>query len=70
MATKKNNIITIDTNIWTTPKILAKELGYASKRNDCTQRITNWIKRGKITSWKIDELNITLVNRQSVPDHA
>lgn len=62
--------ITIDTDIWVTPKQLAKELGYATQKDDCTQRISNWIRRGKIKSKHIAELGITLVDRTTIPSHS
>jgi hypothetical protein len=51
---------TIDSNIWITQQRLANELGTT------VQRVHNWIKREKIESKFIPELNITLVNRLSI----
>ena len=64
----KENTITIDLNKWATPKQLAIELGYKGESN--TQRISNWIKRNKVTAWRIEELNIVLIDRDTLPNHA
>lgn len=68
MSKNKERIITIDLDVWATPKQLAKELGYTGEAN--TQRISNWIRRGKVKAQHIDELNITLIDRSSIPAHA
>ena len=64
----KPNTITIDLNKWATPKQLAIELGYEGEAS--TQRISNWIRRNKVTVWRIDELNIVLIDRSTIPTHA
>lgn len=64
-------IIKIDTNKYVTPRQLAKELGYDQTRSDCTQRISNWIARGKVTTITIPELNdLILIERATIPAHA
>jgi hypothetical protein len=53
---------------WLTIKQLAKELGYATKDRDGTQRISMWVIRGKIGNISIPELNnLVLVNRNTLP---
>jgi hypothetical protein len=52
----------IDSTIWVTQQALANELTTSSYK--CSvQRVHNWIRRGKIDTKFIPELNITLVNR-------
>jgi hypothetical protein len=63
-----SNTVTIDLDKWATPKQLASELGYGGEAN--TQRISNWIRRQKVTVWRIEELNIVLVDRNTIPSHA
>ena len=50
----------IDYSIWVTQQQLADELQMS------VQRIHNWIKRNKIEAVYIDELHLTLVNRNSI----
>jgi len=50
----------IDSKIWVTQQSLANELGTS------VQRVHNWIRREKIETKFIPELNITLVNRLTV----
>jgi len=66
--TKKERILTIDLDKWATPKQLAKELNY--KKRDNTQRISNWIARGKVSFQRIEELDLTLIDRETIPPHA
>lgn len=65
---KDIDIITIDLNTWITPKQLAIELGYKGENN--TQRISNWIRRNKVDIWRIESLNIILVDKRTIPSHA
>lgn len=65
--TNKTKVV-IDLTKWVTPKQLAIELGYEGDAT--TQRISNWIRRNKVTVWRIDELNIVLVDRSTIPPHA
>ena len=55
-----NNDININTDTWVTQQMLAVEL------KTSVQRVHNWIKRGKITSKFVPELNITLVDKTSI----
>ncbi len=48
-------IIKIDTNKWIIPK------GYAALKGVTKQVVNNWIKRGKVETWYIKELNLKLV---------
>lgn len=45
---------------WVTQQQLANDLGIT------VQAVHNWIKRGKIASKHIKELNITLVDKMSI----
>lgn len=56
----KKSGLNIDTSIWITQQALAGEL------NTSVQRVHNWIKRNKIQSKFVRELNITLVDRTSI----
>lgn len=62
---KKETIITIDLNTWTTPAIKARELGLSE--STIRQRIhrTNIGKPGNKPekAWYIDQLNLVLVKR-------
>lgn len=60
--------ITIDTKKWATAKTLAKENGWDDKTN-YTQRVTNIVKRNKINTWVIDELDIRLIDRNQFNKH-
>ena len=53
----KNSILRIDTRVWITQKALATEKGVDKST------VSAWIARGKVVSWRIPELNITLVRR-------
>lgn len=55
----KGKILKIDLSVWQTQQNYAKENGLTS-----IQLLQNWIKRGKIERWHIEELNITLVKRK------
>lgn len=54
--------IIIDLDKWATAKQLAKEQGWDDSR-DCTQRVTNIVKRNEITTRTIEELGIRLIDR-------
>jgi hypothetical protein len=60
----KNNIITIDLNVWTTQTQKAKDLGI--NESTIRQRVSRY-KRGKGTineiTWHIPELSLTLVKK-------
>lgn len=47
--------ITIDTNIWVTP------VRYAALKEVSIQVVQNWMKRGKVEVWFIEELNLKLI---------
>lgn len=64
---EKTRVI-IDLKKWATPKQIAIELGYEGEAT--TQRISNWIRRNKVTVWRIEELGIVLVDRSTIPAHA
>lgn len=55
--------VTIDFNKWATARQLAKEQGW-DKAKDCTQRVTNIVKRKKVKVWVIEELGIRLIDRK------
>ena len=57
MSGKKDNIITIDLNIWTTQKDKALSEGKTP------EAINHRIARGKIEYWYIPELNLKLVKK-------
>jgi hypothetical protein len=54
--------ITIDLKKWATARQLAKEQGW-DKAKDCTQRVTNIVKRKEVKTWAIPELGIRLIDR-------
>lgn len=54
--------IIIDTNKWATARQLAKEQGWDNAK-DCTQRVTNIVKRYEIATRTIEELGIRLIDR-------
>jgi hypothetical protein len=54
--------LTIDTEKWCTQATLCKELDIKA------QHLNHWIERGKVETKFIPELNLTLVNRYSVPE--
>ena len=64
----KPTTVTIDLSKWATPKQLAIELGYEGEAT--TQRISNWIRRNKVGVWRIEELGIVLIDRETIPAHA
>lgn len=49
--------ITIDTSVWTTPAMYAKE------KNVSRQVVKNWMLRGKVEVKEIKELGIKLIKR-------
>jgi hypothetical protein len=59
----KPNTITIDLNKWTTQSDKARN--YPSKNgNGCTvEYICKLIRKGKLKSWKIEEIGVHLVER-------
>lgn len=50
-------IIKIDTNIWVTPT------RYAYLKEVSIQVVQNWMKRGKVEVWFIEELNLKLIKK-------
>ncbi len=62
---KKNNVITIDLNIWTTQKEKAKELGLTPEAISRRIKRTTEGKNVKfpLEGWHIEELNLTLVRK-------
>jgi hypothetical protein len=54
--------ITIDLSKWATARQLATEQGW-DKVKDCTQRVTNIVKRQQVKVWAIPELGIRLIDR-------
>jgi hypothetical protein len=50
-------IIKIDTNIWVTPT------QYAALKSVSIQVVQNWMKRGKVEVWFIEELNLKLIKK-------
>lgn len=56
---KSNKEIVIDRKVWTMPQIYANELGVT------VQTVVNWMNRGKIEVWHIEELDTKLVKRGS-----
>lgn len=55
-------IIKIDTSKEATPATLAKELGHKD-----TTTVSRWVFRKQVKFRRIDELNLTLVDRRSLP---
>lgn len=53
-------VVSIDTEIWVTSWVLAKEL------NVTRQVVNNWMRRGKVEVWYIEELDIKLIKRNGV----
>lgn len=62
----KNRII-IDLNKWATARQLAMEQGW-DKAKDCTQRVTNIVKRRDVKTWAIPELGLRLIDRKQFKD--
>lgn len=60
---KKNTIIIIDLDKWTTQTDKARN--YKSKKGKGTsvEYISKLVRLGKLKSWKIEELNLNLVEK-------
>lgn len=50
-------IVKIDTTIWTT------QSQYAKSKGESRQTINNWIRRGKVEVWHIEELGLKLIKK-------
>lgn len=62
MSKQAKTKLTIDLEKWATARQLAKEMGW-DKAKDCTQRVTNIVKRNDVRTWQIDQLGVRLIDR-------